>query len=110
MKIIIWRSLCVPYLGSFNATERYRLTDYSHTGLCKFSTHREYSQDLRLKWRDHSNRLAIGSGSIALRQVMSTYDGLQKERDAATRHRDVYTPTKYNAIIIIIIIIIIIVY
>jgi len=41
-------------------------------------------------WRDHSNRLAIGSGSIALRQVMSSYDGLQNERGAATTHRDVY--------------------
>jgi len=38
---------------------------------------------------------------------MSAYDGLQKERSAATTHRDVYTPTRRNAIIIIIIIIII---
>jgi len=102
---IIWRSHCFAYVGSFSVTERYRLTDYSYTGLCKFSAHRECTQNLRLMWRDHSNRLAIGSGSIALRQVMSAYDGLQNERGAATTHRDVYTPTKCNAIIISIIII-----
>lgn len=65
MKIIIWRSLCVAYLENFNATERYPLTDYSYAGLCRFSTHREYTQDLRLMWQGHSNRLAIGSGTLA---------------------------------------------
>ena len=33
---------------------------------------------------------------------MSSYDGLQNERGAATTHRDVYKPTKSNAITIII--------